>query len=94
MRDAFSSAYVAYEIFGGSKHRWSVMLTVAVALTVTLFFCQCAALAHLETLSCHILVIWADGFVHFPFGKVGSGIRTNCSLCGTKATLSFSASPV
>ena len=28
------------------------------------------------------------------FGKGGSAILANCSLCGTKATLSFSAGPV
>ena len=40
------------------------------------------------------LTIWRDGFVPFPFGKGGSGVLANCSLCGTEATLSFSAGPV
>ena len=35
-----------------------------------------------------------DGSVPFPFGKGGSGVLANCSLCGTEATLSFSAGPV
>ena len=43
------------------------------------------------TLSPHDLVLWTDGSVSFPFGKDGSGVLANCSLCGTKATLSFSA---
>ena len=42
----------------------------------------------------HDLVLWADGSVPFPFGKGGSAVLANCSLCGTEATLSFSAGPV
>ena len=42
----------------------------------------------------HDLVLWTDGSVPFPFGKGGSGVLANCSLCGTEATLSFSAGPV
>ena len=53
-----------------------------------------AALAHLDSLPSHDLVLWTDGFVPFPFGKSGSGVLANCSLCGTEATLSFSAGPV
>ena len=55
---------------------------------------QGAALAHLDSLLPHDLVLWTDGSVPFPFGKGGSGVLANCSLCGTEATLSFSASPV
>ena len=53
---------------------------------------QGAALAHLDSLPPHDLVLWTDGCV--PFGKGGSGVLVNCSLCGTEATLSFSAGPV
>ena len=49
---------------------------------------QGAALAH------HDLVLWTDGSVPFPFGKGGSGVLANSSLCGSEATLSFSACPV
>ena len=42
----------------------------------------------------HDLVLWTDGSVPFPFGKGGSGVLANCSLCGTEATHSFSAGPV
>ena len=42
----------------------------------------------------HDLVLWTDGSVPFPFGNGGSGVLANCSLCGTEATLSFSAGPV
>ena len=56
--------------------------------------CQGAALAHLDSLPPHDLVLWTDGSVPFPFGKGGSGVLANCSLCGTEATLSFSAGPV
>ena len=59
-----------------------------------LFSCQGAALAHLNFLSRHDLVLWTDGSIPFPFGKGGSGVIANCSLCGTEATLSFSAGPV
>ena len=55
---------------------------------------QGAALAHLDSLPHHDLVLWTDGSVRFPFGKGGSGVLANCSLCGIEATLSFSAGPV
>ena len=56
--------------------------------------CQGAALAHLDSLPPHDLVLWTDGSVPFPFGKSSSGVLANCSLCGTEATLVFSAGPV
>ena len=55
---------------------------------------QGAALAHLDSLLTHDLVIWTDSSLRFPFGKSGFGVLANCSLCGTEATLSFSAGPV
>ena len=55
---------------------------------------QDAALAHLESLTPHDLVLWTDGSVSFLFGKGGSGVLANCSPCGTEATLSFLAGPV
>ena len=55
---------------------------------------QGAALAHLDSLPPHDLVLWTDGSVPFPFGKGGSGVLANYSLCGTEATFSFSAGPV
>ena len=48
---------------------------------------QGAALAHLEFLPSHNLVLWTDGSVPFYFGKGDSGVLANCSLCGTEATL-------
>ena len=53
-----------------------------------------AALAHLDSLPLHDLVLWTDGSVPFPFGKGRSGVLANCSLCGTETTLSFSAGSV
>ena len=53
---------------------------------------QGAALAHLDSLPPHELVLLTDGCVPFPFSKSGSGILANCSHCDTEATLSFSAS--
>ena len=55
---------------------------------------QGAALAHLDSLPPHDLVLWTDGSVPFPFGNGDSGVLANCSLCGTETTLSFSAGPV
>ena len=55
---------------------------------------QGAALAHLDSLPTQDLVIWTDNSVSFPFGKSGSGVLANCSLCGTEATLFFSGGPV
>ena len=52
------------------------------------------ALAHLDSLPPHNLVLWTDGYVPFPFRKGGSDVLANCFLCGTEATLSFSAGPV
>ena len=52
---------------------------------------QGAVLAHLDSLPTHDLVLWTDGSVPLPFGKGGCGVLANCSLCGTEATLSFSA---
>ena len=52
---------------------------------------QGAALAYLDSLPPHDLVLWTDDSVPFPFGKDGSGVLANCSLCVTEATLSFSA---
>ena len=53
---------------------------------------QGAALAHLDFLPPHDLVLWTDG--SFPFGKDSSGVLANCSLSGTEPTLFFSAGPV
>ena len=55
---------------------------------------QGAALAHLDSLPPHDLVLWTNGSVSFPFGKSGSNVLANGSLCGTEATLSFLAGPV
>ena len=56
--------------------------------------CQGADLAHLDSLPPHDVILWTDVSVPFPFGKGSSGVLANCSLCGTEATLSFSAGPV
>ena len=64
------------------------------ALTLIPPLSQGAALTHLDSLLPHDVVLWTDGSVPFPFGKGGSGILANCTLCGTEATLSFLAGPV
>ena len=58
-----------------------------------LFSRQGAALAHLDSLPPHDLVLWTDGSVPLPFGKDGSGVLANCSLCSTEATLFFFSRP-
>ena len=55
---------------------------------------QDAALAYLDSLPPYDLVLWTDGSISFPFGKNGSGLLANCSLCDTEATSSFSAGPI
>ena len=55
---------------------------------------QGAAIAHLDSLPPHDLVLWTNGSVPFLFGKGDSGVLTNCSLCSTEATLFFCAGPV
>ena len=46
------------------------------------------------TLFSHDLVLWTDGSVPFPYGKSSSRVLATSFLCGTEATLSFSAGPV
>ena len=70
-------------------HSFPAMLRSDLPLTP-----QSVALTHLDSLPSHNLVLWTDGSVPFLFGKDGSGILAKCSLCGTKATFSFSAGPV
>ena len=41
---------------------------------------QGAALAHLDSLPHHDLVLWTDGSVPFPFGKGGSGVLEACAI--------------
>ena len=55
---------------------------------------QGEVLAHLDPLPPHDLMIWTAGSVPFPFGRGGSGVLAYCSLCGTEATLTFSAGPL
>ena len=55
---------------------------------------QGATLAYLDSLLPYCLVLWTDGSVPYPFGKGGSGVLANCFLCGTEATLFFSAGPI
>ena len=54
---------------------------------------QGVALARLDLLPPHDLVLWTDGFVPFPFGKGGPGVLANCSFCGTEATLFLFCQP-
>ena len=65
------------------------------ALALILFFLAKVRLSPTLTLSA--LMIWCFGqtaLFLFLFCRGGSGVLTNCSLCGTEATFSFSAGPV
>ena len=76
------------------RSRWSPPFPLHVPALISLLSRQGAALAHLDSLPTHDLVLWTDRSVPFSFGKGGSGVLANCSLCGTEVTLSFSAGPV
>ena len=54
---------------------------------------QGGAFAHLDSFPPYDLMLWTYGSVPLPFGKGGSLALANCFLCGTEATLSFSAGP-
>ena len=73
---------------------WSPPFPLHATAVIPLPSRQGAALAHLDSLPPHDLVLWIDGTVPFPFGKGSSGILANCSLCGTEAILFISAGPV
>ena len=73
--------------------QWSPPFPLHVAALVLLSR-QGAALAHLDSLPPHDLVLWTNGSVPFPFGKGGFGVLAYCSLCDTEATLSFSEGSV
>ena len=64
-------------------------------MVVSFSFCGCCSF-YFSDIECfsYDLVLWTDGCVPFPFGKDGPGVLANCSLCGTEATLLFSAGPV
>ena len=42
--------------------------------------CEGAALAHLDSLPPHDLVLWTDDFILYPIGQRGSGVLANCCL--------------
>ena len=57
--------------------------------------CQGAVLGHRDSLPPHDSVIWTTDFAYFLLAKAGcSNVLINCSLCGTRTILSFSAGPV
>ena len=73
---------------------WSPPFPAHTPASIPLFLAKVRLSPTLTLYPPHNLVLWTDGSVPFPFGKGGSGILANCSLCGTEATLSFSAGPV
>ena len=73
--------------------RWSPLFPLHAPSLIPLSLAKVRLLLTL-TLPPHDLILWTDGSVPFPFGKGDSGVLVNCSLCGTEATLSFSADPV
>ena len=75
------------------RSRWSPPFPVHALALIPLSLAK-LRLSPILTLSPHDLVLWIDGSVPFPLGKGGPGVLANCSLCGTEATLSFSAGSV
>ena len=73
---------------------WSPSLSLHARVLILLSLAEVWLSPTLTLPSPHDLVLWTDGSVRFPFGKGGSGVLANCSLCGTEATLYFSAGPV
>ena len=73
---------------------WSLPFPLHALALIILPLAKERLLPTLDSLLPHDLVLWTDGSVPFPFGKGGSGVLANCSLCDTEATLSFSAGPV
>ena len=59
-----------------------------------IFSCQVVALSHLDSLPSRDFVNCTNGSDPFCFGKGGSVVLINCSLCGTEATLFYLAGPV
>ena len=94
-----------YFSLGGSSCLYSLSFLESDSFTVksTLFSpcsrsdpphsCQGAALAHLDSLPPHAMILWTDSSVPFFLGKDGSSVLANCSLGGTEAILFFSAGP-
>ena len=74
------------------RSRWSPPFALHALALIPLFLAK-VRLSPTLTLSPppHDLVRLTEGSVTFPFGKGGSGVLANCSLCGTETTLSFSA---
>ena len=74
------------------------ILTLSVLLqrNTRLFFFLCCCSLYFSDTECppYDLVLWTDGCVPFLFGKDGSGVLANCSLCGIEATLFFSVGPL
>ena len=61
-------------------------LTLPLHAPDLIFFLAKVRLAYLDSFPPHNLVIWTDGSVR--------GVFTNCSFCGTEATLFFLAGPL
>ena len=55
---------------------------------LTHLFLARVTLYHPDSLPSQDLVIMKNGYVPFPFGKGGSGVLANCSLCVAVASLS------
>ena len=74
--------------------RWSPPFPLHALALIPLFL---AKVRLSPTLTLSPLMMWYFGqtaLFPFPFGKGGSGVIANCSLCGTETTLSYLAGPV
>ena len=75
---------------------FTLTLTVLLQKNTRLFFFLCCCSFYFFDTECspYNMLLWTDDTAPFPFGKDGSGVIANCFLCGTEATLFFSAGPV
>ena len=89
----FSLFALALRVGSHLPQLWSPLFPPHASAPI-LFSRQGTASAHLDSLPPNDLVIWTEDSVTFAFGKSGSGVLANCSLCGTEATLFVSAGPV
>ena len=74
--------------------RWIPPSSLPALALISLFLAKVHLSLTLTPSSPQDLVLWTDDSVPFAFGKGGSGVLANCSLCGIKTTLFFSAGPV
>ena len=86
----FASSFSGYQI----QPSFRVELTPSTPCTPSaLLFLTKVRFSLILTLF-HLTIIWIDGSVPIPYEKRGSGVLTNCSLCGAEAAFFYLATNV